>query len=73
MHSISVDTIVCEGSDASIFGQATIDGSNVVNFRINLHDAGVPGKGQDTYQLIIGDYDTGEQTLGGGNIKIRQN
>lgn len=69
MHSISVQTIVCEGSQASIFGQATINGTGVVNFRINLQDL---GKGSDTYQLIIDDYDSGEQLLGGGNIQIRQ-
>lgn len=69
LHSISVQTIVCEGSSASIFGQASINGSGVVDFRINLQDL---GKGSDTYQLIIGDYDSGEQLLGGGNIQIRQ-
>lgn len=69
MHSISIQTIVCEGPSASIFGQASINGSGVVDFRINLQDF---GKGSDTYQLIIDDYDSGEQVLGGGNIQIRQ-
>ncbi len=69
MHSISIQTIVCEGSSASIFGQASINGSDVVDFRINLQDL---GKGADTYQLILDDYDSGEQLLGGGNIQIRQ-
>lgn len=69
VHSISVQMIVCEGSSASIFGQASINGSGVLDFRINLQDL---GKGADTYQLIIDDYDSGEQVLGGGNIQIRQ-
>jgi hypothetical protein len=72
MHSISVQTIVCNGSRASIFGQATINGSDVVNYTINLQDAGGPGRGQDTYQLLMEDYDSGEQLLRGGNIQIRQ-
>jgi hypothetical protein len=69
VHSISVQMIVCEGSSASISGQASINGSDLVNFTINLQDL---GKGSDTYQLIIDDYDSGEQVLGGGNIQIRQ-
>lgn len=50
MHSINVLAIVCDGSTrASIFGQATINGSGPLNFRINVQDLGGPGKGQDTY------------------------
>jgi hypothetical protein len=73
MHSINLLAIVCDGSTrASIFGQATIDGSGVVNFRINVQDLGQPGKGQDTYWLLMDGYDSGEQVLGGGNILIRR-
>jgi hypothetical protein len=36
MHSVSVLAIVCEGSTASIFGQARIDGLALVNYRINV-------------------------------------
>ncbi|HKG96471.1 MAG TPA: SBBP repeat-containing protein, partial [Pyrinomonadaceae bacterium] len=73
MHSINVLAIVCDGSTrASIFGQATINGLGLVNYRINVQDVGGPGKGQNTYQLIMDDYNSGEQTLGGGNIQIRR-
>ena len=65
----NVQTIVCEGSQASIFGEATINGTSGVNFRINLQDL---GKGSDTYQVILDDYYSGEQLLGEGNIQIRQ-
>jgi hypothetical protein len=72
MHSINVLAVVCDGSTrASIFGQATIDGSGPFNFRINVRDLGGPGKGQDTYWLLTDGYNSGEQILGGGNIQIR--
>ena len=73
LQSLNVVAVVCDGSSrARIFGQATIDGSGVVNYQINVTDAGVPGKGQDTYRLLIDGYDSGEQTLGGGNVQIRR-
>jgi hypothetical protein len=71
MNSINVLAVVCDGSRASIFGQATIDGSGIFSYRINLQDLGAPGKGQDTYSLFIDGYSSGEQILGGGNIQIR--
>ena len=70
MQSINVLAIVCDGSTrASIFGQATIDGSGVLNYRINVQDL---GKGPDTYQLLIDGYNSGEQILRGGNIQLRR-
>ncbi|HEX5875671.1 MAG TPA: SBBP repeat-containing protein [Pyrinomonadaceae bacterium] len=73
MHSLNVLAVVCDGSTrASIFGQATIDGSGVANYRINVQDLGGPSKGQDTYWLITDGYDSGEQILRGGNIQIRR-
>jgi len=73
LQSINVIAIVCDGSTrASIFGQATIDGAGAVNYRINVQALGGPGKGQDTYQLITDSYNSGEQTLRGGNIQIRR-
>jgi hypothetical protein len=73
MQSLNVLAIVCDGSTrASIFGQATIDGSGIFNYRINVQALGGPGKGQDTYQLLLNGYDSGEQTLRGGNIQIRR-
>ena len=73
MHSINVQAIVCDGSTrASIFGQATINGSGMFNFRINVQDLAQQGSGQDKYQLIMDGYNSGEQLLGGGNIEIRR-
>ena len=73
IHSINVLAIVCDGSTrASIFGQATINGSGMFNYRINVQDLAQPGSGQDKYQLIVDGYDSGEQLLRGGNIAIRR-
>jgi len=73
MHSINVQAIVCDGSSrASIFGQATINGSGLFNYRINVQEVGGPGRGQDTYQLLMDSYDSGAQTLRGGNVEIRR-
>ena len=73
LHSINVLAIVCDGSTrASIFGQATINGLGMVNYRINVQDLGGPGRGQDTYWLLRDGYNSGEQILRGGNIQIRR-
>jgi len=66
MHSINVIAIVGDGSKASIFGQATISGSGLLNYRINVQNLGTPGRGQDTYWLLMDGYNSGEQVLGGG-------
>jgi hypothetical protein len=73
MHSINVLAIVCNGSTrASIFGQAMINGSGMVNYRINVQDLGGPGRDHDTYWLLMDGYNSGEQILRGGNIEIRR-
>ena len=73
MHSINVLAIVCDGTGrASLFGQATRNGSGLVNYRINVQDLSEPGRDQDTYWLLMDGYNSGEQTLRGGNIQIRR-
>ncbi len=73
MQSINVLAIVCDGSTrASIFGQATINGLDLFNYRIDVQDLGEPGRGQDTYRLRLEVYDSGEQILRGGNIQVRR-
>jgi hypothetical protein len=73
VHSINVLAIVCESTTrASIYGQATIDGSGSFFYRINVQDLGEPGVGTDTYWILLANgYNSGEHTLEGGNIRIR--
>jgi hypothetical protein len=72
LHSIDVQSVVCSdnGTAASIFGTATIDGAGSVDYRIDVVDNGEPGR-NDTYELRLSNgYDTGVQTLVGGNVQI---
>lgn len=78
VHSIDVDAVVCSADkadkkSASIFGDATVNGSGSVKYRIDLKDNGEPGR-NDTYRIRTSDgYDSGEQTLeAGGNVQIHK-
>jgi predicted outer membrane repeat protein len=72
VKSLHVQAVVCNASktQASIFGTATINGGGSFNFRIDVRDLGEPGR-SDTYRLRLSSgYDSGQQTLQGGNIQI---
>jgi hypothetical protein len=72
VHSIDVQAVTCsaDGTQASIFGKATINGSGTFDYRIDLTDLGEPGK-NDTYRILLSSgYDSGVQVLKGGNVKI---
>ena len=57
-------------TQASIFGTATINGSGSFDYQIDLQDNGEPGTA-DTYRIRLSNgYDSGEQTLVGGNVQI---
>jgi hypothetical protein len=74
-HSINVLTIVCSqsGTHAEIYGQGTVDGGGSFFYRIRVDDLGEPGKGVDRYGILIGNgYDSGDQTLEGGNVQIHK-
>ena len=72
VHSINVQAVTCsaDGTQASIFGQATINGSGTFLYRIDLEDLGEPGT-SDTYRIRLSSgYDSGEQVLDSGNVQI---
>jgi hypothetical protein len=74
VKSINVQAVTCSAdkTQASIFGQATIDGALSFDDRIDLKDLGGPGT-SDTYRIRLSDgYDSGEQTLAGGNVQIHK-
>lgn len=74
VHSIDVQSVVCsaDGKQASIFGTATVNGSGVFNFRIDVKDLGEPGRA-DTYRIRLSNgYDSGERVLDQGNIQIHK-
>jgi hypothetical protein len=74
VNTIDVQAVVCsdDRTEASLFGQATVDGSGSYEYRIDLKDGGEPGT-DDTYGILIPSvgYYSGQQTLGGGNIQSR--
>jgi hypothetical protein len=72
VQSVDVDAVVCsaDGTSASIFGTATVDGAGSFDYRIDVEDLGEPGS-SDTYRIRVSNgYDSGEQELEGGNIQI---
>lgn len=75
VHSINVLAVVCvrfpDGhAEATIFGEATVDGSGRFPFRVDVEDRGEPGSA-DTYWITVANgYDSGRHTLEGGNITI---
>ena len=72
VHSIDVLAVVCssDGTEASIFGTATVDGAGSFDYRIDLKDLGEPGT-SDTYRIRLSNgYDSGEQLLDRGNVQI---
>src|SRR5688572_477210 len=75
VHTIDVQAVVCsdDGTEASLFGNATVDGVGSFEYRIDLKDAGEPGS-DDMYGILIPGvaYNSGMQTLRGGNVQIRR-
>jgi hypothetical protein len=74
VHSIELTAVTCSDdlSSATIFGTATIDGSGMFVFRIDVIDQGEPGT-NDAYGIILSDgYASGQQLLRGGNGKIHK-
>jgi hypothetical protein len=72
VHSINVLAVTCsrDGTQASIFGKATIDGAGSFDYRIDVKDLAEPGT-TDTYRIRLSNgYDSGEKVLDGGNIQI---
>ena len=72
VHSINVLAVTCsaDGTTASIFGKATINGSGSFDYRIDVKDLGEPGT-TDTYRIRLSNgYDSGEKVISGGNVQL---
>ena len=75
----NVTVVTCSFTDrtqATIFGYASVDGQGSHLYRIDVKDLGEPGKNNDTYRFRLEatpfPYDSGEQTLKGGNVQIHK-
>ena len=72
MHSINVQAVTCssDGTQASIFGTATVNGGGSFDYRVDLKDLGEPGSA-DTYRIRLSNgYDSGVKVLSGGNVQL---
>jgi hypothetical protein len=69
----NVLVVVCgtDGKSATIFGNATIDGSGSHIYRIDVVDNGEPGI-NDHYRMRVDAYDSGDHTLMGGNVQVHK-
>ena len=73
VHSLNVLAITCnpDNTQATIFGEATIDGAGSHIYRIDVQDNGEPGKLIDHYRIRLDTgYDSGDHILRGGNVQI---
>ncbi|MBI2828549.1 MAG: Ig-like domain-containing protein, partial [Acidobacteria bacterium] len=72
VKSLNVLAVVCGSpAQATIFGQASVNGSGTLFYRIDVKDMGEPGRGRDSYSILLSDgYTSREQILDGGNIQI---
>ena len=71
VKSINVLSVTCstDGTMASIFGKASINGAGSFDYRIDVRDPAAAGS-PDTYRIRVSAYDSGEQNLSGGNVQI---
>ncbi len=72
VHSTEIVAVSCsaDGTSASIFGTATVNGSGSFDFRIDVKDLGEPGS-SDRYRIRLSNgYDSGDQQLVSGNVQI---
>jgi hypothetical protein len=75
VKSIQILALTCnqQRTGATIFGRTTINGSGSHQFRIDVQDLGEPGRGMDTYRILLDTgYDSGVHTLEGGNVQIHK-
>lgn len=68
----NVLVVICHSAtEATIYGQATVDGSGNWFYRIRVQDNGEPGRGNDMYGILVENgYASGDQILRGGNVQI---
>jgi hypothetical protein len=75
VKSIRILALTCNQArtQATIFGEATINGTGSHQFQIEVQDLGEPGRGSDTYRILLDTgYDSGVHTLAGGNVQIHK-
>jgi hypothetical protein len=73
LHGNVLVVICTSATEATVYGQATVDGAGSFFYRLNVEDNAEPGRDADKYWILVGNgYDSGNQTLQGGNVQIHQ-
>jgi hypothetical protein len=66
LHSQEIDSVVCEGTTATIYGRGRVHRYGTVEYRIRVTDGA-----QDTYSITLSNgYASGEKVVMGGSIRI---
>jgi hypothetical protein len=72
VKSTAVTSVIVSGSCAQVIGTATVNGAPGFGFEVNVCDNGEPGKGTDTFNIVMSDAYSASGTLGGGNVQIHK-
>jgi hypothetical protein len=73
LHGNVLVVICTSTTEATVYGEATIDGAGSFIYRIKVRDLAEPGKDMDTYELLVDNgYYSGDKTLQGGNVQVNE-
>lgn len=64
-----IDSFTVAGTKATFTGRATVDGTQMVSFFVEIEDLGEPG-GADTFRIVLGDGYGAGGVLRSGNIRV---
>jgi hypothetical protein len=53
LHSVTLDTLQIDGGTATFTGQGRVNGRSGYSFTVVVSDSGEPGRGADTFSIII--------------------
>ena len=72
VKSTAVTSVTVTGNCATILGDARVNGTPGFGFQVDVCDNSEPGKGADTFSIVMSDGYTASGTLGGGNVQIHK-
>jgi hypothetical protein len=70
VKSTAITSVVVTGNCARILGRATVNGTGSFGFQVDVCDNDEPGKGADTFGIVMSDGYMASGTLGGGNVLL---
>jgi len=70
VKSTAITSVAVTGNCARILGTATVNGTPGFGFEVDVCDNGEPGKGADTFSILMNDGYSRAGTLDGGNVQI---